>query len=103
MTRFTYQNEFQLAVWTYISSHLVENQEKKELEEIFKRIDKDNNGVLSKEEIKQALEESELSADDNDVDSLFDAIDTDKSGFIDYSEFLASTIDQTLLAEKEHL
>lgn len=52
MTKFTYQNEFQLAVWTYISSHLVENQEKKELEEIFKRIDKDNNGVLSKEEIK---------------------------------------------------
>lgn len=37
------------------------------------------------------------------MDSLFEAIDTDKSGFIDYSEFLASTIDQNLLAEKEHM
>lgn len=48
LKNFNYENEFQCAVWQYISSHLVDDSHKKELEKLFKKLDKDKNGVLSK-------------------------------------------------------
>ena len=34
---------------------------------------------------------------------MFDKIDTDKSGFIDYSEFVTATINQKCLLRKDKL
>ncbi|EAR89788.1 kinase domain protein (macronuclear) [Tetrahymena thermophila SB210] len=103
LKNFTYENEFQMAVWMYISSHLVEDNEKKELELIFKKLDKDNSGTLSKEEIKQGFEEMEVELNQQDLDQIFDQIDTDKNGFIDYNEFLASTISHELISNQNYL
>ncbi|KAL4453391.1 hypothetical protein ABPG74_017598 [Tetrahymena malaccensis] len=103
LKNFTYQNEFQMAVWMYISSHLVEDNEKKELELIFKKLDKDNSGTLSKEEIKLGFEEMEIELNQEDLDQIFDQIDTDKNGFIDYNEFLASTISHELISNQNYL
>jgi len=61
-----------------------------ELEKMFKRIDVDGNGVLSKDEVKGLVEEAgvgDMSAKDYDI--LFASIDTNVNGTLEFVEFCA--------------
>lgn len=62
-----------------------------DLKQVFQTLDKDGDGVLTTVEIVQAIQEHspEVAAD---LDGLLDEIDTDGSGKIDYSEFIAATL-----------
>ena len=61
---------------------------------IFRSLDKDNSGRLSKEEIFEGIEAAKLdlvsSLGDQEVDreDLFDKIDIDGDGMIDFDEFV---------------
>ena len=67
-------------------------------------MDKNNDGMLSKEEIKEGYEDHfGIPIEDEEIDTIFAAIDTDGSGAIDYSEFLMATMNQAQLMSKEKL
>ena len=73
--------------------------------EIFRTIDKDGNGMISREEMRQGLsyfgqKTNQKKIEEKDMDEIFDAMDFDGSGQVDYSgiylvyaEFLASFLD----------
>lgn len=63
-----------------------------QLREIFRELDIDNSGTLTLPEMRQAFEALNLSADD--VNLLFDAIDFNHDGEINYTEFLTVTVDK---------
>lgn len=69
------------AVLMYIATQTTE-KEVVELREQFASLDKDNDGKLSREEIEEALKAHKGLAK---FAELVEAMDTDKSGFIDYS------------------
>ena len=72
----------------------------KELKALFLRIDKDGSGTLSLDELRRGLEGRE------DAFSLMEILtnaDTDGSGEIDYSEFIAATIDQAIYMNEAYL
>ncbi len=48
--------------------------------------------MLSFSEIKQAFKDANINADD--VDKIFSTLDTNGDGLINYSEFLAATVDR---------
>jgi Ca2+-binding EF-hand superfamily protein len=48
--------------------------------------------MLTVNELKEALKESSLSKDQ--LDKIFNSIDFDKDGIINYSDFLAATVDK---------
>ena len=63
----------------------------------FERYDKDGSGTISRDEFKSILEhkyQSSLSVEE--VDKLMDEADNDKSGQIDYEEFLKVFSDFTI-------
>jgi Ca2+-binding EF-hand superfamily protein len=63
---------------------------------------KNKDGTLTLEEIKAGI--GKLTDDkDVDVQELFKSIDTDGSGAINYTEFLASTMDQNTYLKEEKL
>lgn len=67
---------------------------------MFKALDTDGNGKLSKEELIQASENFKLFTT-KEVDDIFENCDIDRSGFIDYSEFLVATMSWNQLFSEE--
>ena len=68
-------------------------KERDNLAQVFKKFDKNGDGMLSFEEVKTGYREFyNQDLQNSEVKKIFDAVDTDNSGFIDYSEFLTATL-----------
>lgn len=64
----------------------------KQLKEIFLAIDKNGDGSLTFDEIEEGLRKLKIEDWEHILENLKDA-DTDKSGTVDYTEFIAATLD----------
>ena len=87
----------------FIASRLDEN-EINNLKMSFEAFDKCKDGQISFEELKQGL--LQLNSNkftENDAKELFNMIDADQNGKIDYTEFLASTIQKKNYLKNERL
>lgn len=70
----------------------------RELKEIFMSIDKNGDGNLTFEELKTGLEQKQNA---KELMEVMMAADTDNSGTINYTEFIAATMDAKLYAREE--
>ena len=73
----------------------------KNLREAFRSLDKNNTGILTINEIKEAFNESSIKQED--VAKIFNMIDFDHKGVINYSEFLAATMDKQKAVSMQNL
>ena len=88
----------------FIASHLTSKDEKKDLERIFKSMDKDGNGSLDREEILEGYEAHfGVPITEEMVDAMFRAVDLDGNNFIDYTEFVMATMNEKDLITNEKL
>ena len=62
------------------------------MKEIFLAINKNGDGSLSFEEIEEGLKRLKINDWEQILENLKEA-DTDKSGTVDYTEFIAATLD----------
>ena len=96
-------NQLKKLVFYYIASRLGE-KEITHLRDAFKTFDKNNDGQISYNEFKEGLEKfTSANLNENDIKSYFSSIDTDKNDKIDYTEFLAATIEKNILLKEERL
>merc|ERR1711904_486251 len=56
----------------------------------FTQIDTDGNGVITREELGDALKKFGLLESEHSIDEVLDEVDENRDGFIDYNEFVAS-------------
>lgn len=104
LKNFRAEQKLKQATLAYIVSQCLTKEETDKMEEIFAAMDKNNDGMLSKQEISEGYEEHfGVPIDDEELDKIFAAIDTDGSGAIDYSEFLMATMNEQQLMSKEKL
>ena len=83
------------ATFAFIASQLLTKSEKENLAKIFKALDKNGDGKLSKDEIYEGYENYfGKHLDREDIDKMFAAVDYDQSGFIDYSEFVVASMNE---------
>ena len=88
---------------TYIASRLNEN-DVSNLREIFTSFDKNKDGHISLEELKNGLEKlNGKEIDNQEIEKIFLSLDTDKNGQIGYTEFLASIINERTYLNEERL
>lgn len=96
--------KLKVAAASYIGSQLISKSEKEKLGAIFKKLDQNGDGKLSREEILDGYEAhfSRL-LDEGELDQLFSDVDTDRSGFIDYSEFIVASMSSKKNMSEEKL
>ena len=94
-------NKLKKATLTYIASRLNENDIQK-LKDSFQAIDDNNDGMLSLEEMKKAISLNK-GITCSDVEEIFKSIDTDNSGVINYTEFIAASLDKRIYLQEEKL
>ena len=69
---------------------------------MFLVLDKSGDGRLSKEEMKQGLEQfKRTTISEKEMDELFTIMDADHNGYIDYGEFLSAAINEEVLKSEE--
>lgn len=92
------------ASFSYIATQLLSKTEKQNLGQIFKEMDTNGDGRLSLDEVKNGYEKFFGQAkSEEDIEIMFKKVDTDNSGYIDYTEFVVASIDESQLLNKEKL
>ncbi|KAH8585113.1 calmodulin-domain kinase 1 [Cryptosporidium sp. chipmunk genotype I] len=115
--QFQAEKKLAQAALLYMASKLTTLDETKQLTEIFRKLDTNNDGMLDRDELvrgyhefmrlkgvdSNSLIQNEGSTIEDQIDSLMPLLDMDGSGSIEYSEFIASAIDRTILLSKERM
>jgi calcium-dependent protein kinase len=92
------------AVNTFITTQFISANDTKDLREVFRNMDKNGDGKLSKDELMEEylkiMGESEAK---EEVDRIMKEVDSDNNGFIDYSEFLKGSLDSSKVLSIQNL
>jgi calcium-dependent protein kinase len=104
MKGFRVDQTLKQATYAFIASQLLSKNEKDNLARVFKAFDKNGDGKLSMEEVKEGyIEHYGKVMSDEEVENMFNAVDTDRSGFIDYSEFVVAAMNERQLTSNDKL
>ena len=101
---YTKLNLVQKSIINFTAFHLTAN-ETKQFVEMFKSLDENSDGVLTKEEIQKGVDACKLGnkITKENIDNIFDSMDVDKNGLINYTEFISALIDYEKYVQKEQL
>merc|ERR1711907_858461 len=88
---FRAQNKLKKAALTVIATELSE-ESLKDLKEMFMGLDKDNDGTLTVDEMKKGMIKAGIKEIPDNLMEIMKEVDSDGSGVIDYTEFLAATL-----------
>lgn len=101
---FRAEKKLQQAVLSFLIHDLNTNKEIQFLKKVFKSIDKDFDGKISKKELElfmnKFLNTTRLGVE---VDQMFDNMDADKNGMIEFEEFLIASINKNKLLNEDNL
>ena len=87
----------------FIASRLDEN-EINNLKNVFMAFDEGKDGQISLDELKKGLEQMHSKKyTDEEIEDLFNALDVDHNGKIDYTEFISATLEEAEYLKQERL
>ncbi|OMJ75164.1 hypothetical protein SteCoe_25747 [Stentor coeruleus] len=96
--------KLQYAILSFIAFQMVSKEEAKRLSEVFSKIDKNNDGKLSHDELLEAyMQHMGKEAAIDEVQKIMKQVDVNNSGFIDYNEFITACSAKDELLTKENI
>ena len=100
---FKYCSKFHEAIAVFLCVNYLPPDEEKTLKTVFRYLDKDGKGIITKDIMKKSLEEIGIDITDENLQKVFDDIDEDGSSFIEYQEFIRNTCDINKLINEPNL
>mmetsp|Transcript_7809 Transcript_7809/g.21329 ORF Transcript_7809/g.21329 Transcript_7809/m.21329 type:complete len:499 (-) Transcript_7809:50-1546(-) len=97
---FRSQNKLKKAALHIIAGQLNDKQINA-LRETFMALDENGDGLLTSVEMKEGLAKAGLKDIPSDLQQILEDVDSDGSGVIDYTEFLAATLDRRLYVQED--
>lgn len=92
LKKFQKAKNFKKAVLTFIASRVSDSDVKTEMD-AFKSLDKNKDGYITMLELKSAMSKHHS---EEEVEEILKSIDTDKNGAINYTEFIAASLDNII-------
>ena len=99
-------NPLRSAVLAYLIHNNMQLEHVHEAIKLFNNIDLNGDGQISKDELYLGLKDFlELSGDKlkNSVDIIFNNLDTDHNGFIEYEEFIRAAVNKKIFLSTNYL
>ena len=90
---------FKKVVLTFIASRTTDKEVLDQMN-MFKKLDKNKDGYITMHELKSALKNNYA---EDELKEILKGVDTDKNGAINYTEFIAATLDKMLLRDKSKI
>lgn len=104
LLEFSAQQKLKQAVYAYLVAHQTLKSRKKIIDRIFRQVDANSDGLICQSEIENAFHRDKgklLTAEE--LADIFERVDIDKSGYINYWEFLAATTRADAMLCQENL
>ena len=96
--RFKSENKLQQAALAFLVHNSLHLDEVKDIVKVFKNIDQNGDGRITREEMTIALGKIYNIADtEEEVEEIFKNVDNDNNGYIEYEEYIRASIDKTTL------
>jgi len=108
LKKLQYKSKLQQIIYYFIVNHMTTKEEKNDLMKIFKALDTNGDGKITREELIEGYNKS-LAITDDEIDSLMRKLDNDGSGSIDYTgthgstEFVAAALDKEKVLTKQRI
>jgi len=81
---------------------MTSKEEIAECEKVFKKLDLNHDGKLSREELMAGYSKTMGDMAESEVDRIMNMVDTDGSGFVEYSEWIVASINlKNVLTEEK--
>lgn len=103
LRQFHNTNKLRDAVNTFITTQCISIKDTKQLREVFKAMDTNGDGKLSREELLNQFSGTMGDAAVEEVDRIMAEVDSDHNGYIDYTEFLKATLDVRTIMSTENM
>lgn len=94
---------FQKAVTKYITYHLISKEERNKIRNIYKMFDTNNDGFLSFQELCSGLKHMGVPINEGELTHIADILDPEKTGVIEYEDFIDVFIDKSKVLETNNL
>ena len=93
------------AITSFISNVIMKSQDARQIGTLFMEMDTDGNGTISKAEFAASGDvQACLNANGPEgIDQIFEQIDTNHSGQIEYSEFITAVMDKSVQLSRQNL
>ncbi|KAK7256908.1 hypothetical protein RIF29_30483 [Crotalaria pallida] len=102
LKQFSMMNRFKRKALRVIAEFL-SSEEVEDIKDMFKKMDSDNDGIISIEELKAGLQNFESQLAESEVKMLLEAVDGNGKGALDCGEFVAVFLHLKRMANDEHL
>lgn len=104
LKHFRADEKLKQAALSFITSQLLTQEQTAQIRDVFRSLDRNGDGRLSKDELLLAYRQHNTEEQTQEiVENVMRKVDVDKNGFIDYSEFLAASINVQTLTSKANL
>lgn len=97
-------SKFKQAILTFIASQVITQKERSELQKVFQMLDKDGNGTLTRDELRAGyLQIFPHKNAEVEVARIIGNVDANKSGRIDFTEFVVAAMNREKNLGREKL
>ena len=98
-----YISKFHEAIIAFLCVNFISVDEENNLRKLFRYMDKEGKNAITKEAMKQCLEEIDIKLSDNELDKIFETVDENGTGLIEYQEFIRNACDIKALLSESNL
>ena len=95
---------FKKAVIAYMAFNFVEKEEEKKMKNLFYKLSNgDSNFIINKENFAKTIREVNNNYTDKEIDELFEKLDENKNGIIEYEELIRGFSDREKLLNEKNM